>query len=99
MNHLPNGDSNLIEQIAQFHCGIVNVVGHAGPGSAELGLVLRNVRTAHVGKMKDAPSVGVLALDQSLVLQELEGRIDRPRAGTPDPATARRDLLDNFVAV
>src|SRR5215467_4614082 len=40
-----------------------------------------------------------LSLDQALVLQLLEGGVDRPRAGLPDAATALGDLLDQLVAI
>src|SRR5262249_28747348 len=40
-----------------------------------------------------------ISLDQALVLQLLEGGVDRPRAGLPDAATTLGDLLDQLVAV
>src|SRR5262249_46637495 len=38
-------------------------------------------------------------LDQALVLQELEGRVDRTGAGAPDAVGAGVELLDDLVAV
>src|SRR5690606_15489993 len=40
-----------------------------------------------------------LADDQALVLQQLEGGVDRAGAGLPRPAAAFGDLLDHLVAV
>jgi hypothetical protein len=55
--------------------------------------------TACVGEVKGAASLGLLSPHQSLVFEQLESRIDRSRAGLPDPAAALVDLVDELVSI
>jgi hypothetical protein len=52
-----------------------------------------------VGEREPAAALALLTGDQALVLEQLEGRVDRPRARPPDAAGARLQLLDHLVAV
>src|SRR5262249_48421168 len=46
-----------------------------------------------------APALRGLGLDQRLVLELLQGGIDRPGARAPDAPTALADLLNDLIAV
>src|SRR5690242_16710642 len=78
---------------------VVSVGGHRLPGRAELSLVLLHVRAAGLAQPIAAPTFLGVGLDQPLVLELLEGRVDRARARLPHPAAALGDLLDDLVAV
>src|SRR5262249_33310388 len=50
-------------------------------------------------RVAPAAALGRLRLDQALVLQLLQGRVDRTWARLPHPAAALGDLLDYLIAV
>src|SRR6266511_3719352 len=54
---------------------------------------------AGVGQREPAPPAALLADDQALVLQQLQGRVDRARARPPYAAGPLVELLDHLVAV
>jgi len=96
---LDEGCADLVEEVAQLHHSIIHRVCDASPGCRELVAVLFHMGSACVGEMEDSPSFGLLALDQPLILKQLERWIDRAGTGLPDTAAARGDLLNDFVAV
>lgn len=61
--------------------------------------MLLNMRTPLVGKVEDTAARRLFTQDQSLILKQLERRVDRSGARTPYTTTARCYLLDDFVAV
>src|SRR6266536_450696 len=52
-----------------------------------------------VGQREQPLALGLLAGDQALVLEHLQGRVDRAGARPPDPAGAVGELLDHLVAM
>ena len=54
---------------------------------------------AGVGQAEDLLAGGLLGGDETLVGEQLEGGIDRAGAGVPRAAAARREFLDDLVAV
>src|SRR6202034_33838 len=58
-----------------------------------------DVGPALVGQGEDAATAGALGGDQALVLEQLQRRVHRPRARPPRAVGARRNLLDQLVAV
>jgi len=96
---LDEGCTDLVEEVAQLHHCIVHRICDTRPGCRELVAVLFHIGPACVGEMEDSPSFGLLALDQSLILKQLERWIDRAGTGLPDTAATRGDLLNDFVAV
>ena len=54
---------------------------------------------AGLGEREHALALGLFALDQPLVLEQLERGIHGPRARTPCPAAALLELLHDLVAV
>src|SRR5215216_1764661 len=54
---------------------------------------------ARVGDRVDALAVLLLAPHEPLLLEELQGRVDRPRARSPHATAALLELLDQVVAV
>src|SRR5262249_2727485 len=54
---------------------------------------------ARVGKREDSLAVDLLALDQPLVLEQLQGRLDRAGPRAPAAPGALLELLDHLVAV
>ena len=54
---------------------------------------------AGLGEREHALALGLLALDQPLVLEQLERRVHRPGARAPCPAAALLELLHDLVAV
>ena len=56
-------------------------------------------RPAVVGQGVGAPAVDLVARDEALVGELLEGGVDGPRARPPAAATLRLELLDDLVAV
>src|SRR5690606_13102632 len=70
-----------------------------GERVAELGRVLRDVRGARFGERRETtPAVG-RELDEPLVLEQVQSRVDRARARAPLALAALGDLLDDLVAV
>ena len=61
--------------------------------------VLVRVGPARVGERVHPAAALALGGDQALVLELLQGRVDRPRARPPHAAGAPGDLLDQLVAV
>ena len=91
---------HLPDQLPQLHRVVTDAARDHVPGRADLVRVGRDVRLALRGqRVPAAPALGGLGLDQSLVLELLEGGIDRPGAGPPHSAAALADLLDDLVAV
>src|SRR4029453_18732113 len=69
------------------------------PRDAERLAVGLDVRAALVGELEGAPSGGLVAVDEPLVLELRERGVDRARAGAPDAAAALLELLHELVAV
>ena len=69
------------------------------PHRVELGGVLLGERPARLGQVHDRAAGLLLGVDQALVGQLGDGRVDRSRAGLPRAAGALGDLLDDLVAV
>ena len=69
------------------------------PDGGQLVGVLGDVRLALGGQPQAAAPALVVDLDQALVLELLDGRVDRARARPPGAAAALGDLLDDLVAV
>src|SRR5262249_23477798 len=61
--------------------------------------VLLDVPAAVVGEAERAPAAGLLGLDQALVGELLQGRVDRAGAGPPGAAAALLDLGHDLVPV
>ena len=77
----------------QFSTGLVtDVLPRSGPGLLGLG-------PAGIGEREPLPAAGLLADDESFVLEQLQGRVDRPGAWPPDASGAGLQLSDHFVAV
>src|SRR5579859_2682592 len=88
------------DQPAQFERVAAHAAGHVVPRCADLVGVRGHVLAPLAGQQVAlAPALGRLRLDQALVLQLLEGRVDRPGTGLPHAAAALGDLLDQLVAV
>ena len=56
-------------------------------------------RGTGLGQAEDLLAAGLLGGDEALVGEQLEGGVDRARAGAPRAAAARGELLDDLVAV
>src|SRR5262245_41434762 len=67
-------------------------------GACLLGFLL-DVPAAVVGEAERAPAAGLLGLDQALVGELLQGRVDRAGAGPPGAAAALLDLGHDLVPV
>ena len=65
----------------------------------ELVGVLLDVAAALLGELQQPAALALAALDQALVLELLDGRVDRAGARLPGAAAALGDLLDDLVAV
>src|SRR6516164_3770793 len=100
LHDLHAGHRDRAEQLAQFDRVRAHAAGHVVPGRADL-VGVRGHILAPLGGQRVALAAALrrLSLDQALILQLLEGGVDRPRAGLPDAATALGDLLDELVAV
>src|SRR5215472_1496121 len=100
LHNLHAGHRDRAEQLAQFDRVRAHAAGHVVPGRADL-VGVRGHILAPLGGQRVALAAALrrLSLDQALVLQLLEGGVDRPWAGLPDAATALGDLLDQLVAV
>jgi len=61
--------------------------------------VFLDVAGAGLGQRDRAPTVRLLGLDQALVGELLQRRVDRAGAGPPRALRALADLLDDLVAV
>ncbi len=76
------------------------LVGREGsPGRRHLVGVLLDVATTVVGEAQEPTTVDLAPLDESLVLELLDGGVDRAGAGLPRAPGALGDLLDELVAV
>ena len=69
------------------------------PHGRELLGVLGDVGRALGGERQRLPRAVVVGLHQPLVVQQLDGRVDRAGARTPGTSAALGDLLDDLVAV
>ena len=75
-------------------------VGALGDHVPRWGLDLLGCRTALVGQLeKLLAALGFACGDQALVVEQLQRRVDRAGAGSPDSVAAFGDLLDHLVAV
>src|SRR3546814_152129 len=103
-DHLPHGSHHLSDdghQVADSTgCGAF-LVGLAErlPCRCELVGVRVDVRLPGIGEVQQAASLGVAALDQALVLELLDRRVDRAGARLPRPLAALGDLLDHLISV
>src|SRR5215217_8947548 len=61
--------------------------------------MISNVRPAFIGQRERTAATAFFCPYQSLILQLLQGRVDRARAGLPGTAAALGDLLDDLVPV
>ena len=95
--HAPGGLDDLAQGVAEAP----GRRGHAGHGllPRRLLVLALGLGPAGVGEGEPAAALALLTGDQVLVLEQLEGRVDRPRARPPDAAGARLQLLDHLVAV
>src|SRR5204863_500893 len=60
---------------------------------------LLGLGAAGLGEGEPLAAFGLLGGDQALVLEQLQGRVDRAGARPPDAAGAALQLLDHLVAV
>ena len=90
--HLDGGDAQLADEPAK-------VVGDPGSRPWTFGRDGLGGRPAGLGQRERPASVAVLDRDEALVLELLEGRIDRAGARAPATAAALAELLHDLVAV
>ena len=99
LTHLTDGDADLPEQPVDLAGDVVGGAGDCRHCRLDLSLMLLDVGASGVRQVKDALAVGLLADDQALVFEQLQGGIDRAWAWLPRTAAAGRDALDDFIAV
>ena len=100
LRNLDRRHRDLPDQLPQLDRVVTDAAGDHVPGCADLVRVRRYVGLALRGqRVPAAPALGRLGLDQRLVLELLQGGIDRPGAGPPHAAAALADLLDDLIAV
>ncbi len=88
-----------LDACAQLAPRAAAATGGVGERVAQLVGVLRDVRGARLGERREAaPAVG-RELDEPLVLEQVQGRVDRAGARAPLALAALRDLLDDLVPV
>ncbi len=94
--HLTGRAQQLKCEVAE-RCEIIVALARGLPrlGARKRGRLL----AAGVRELEDPPAVAVHGADQLLVLELLERRVDRSRAGAPCPAGALGELLDDLVAM
>src|SRR5260370_18197748 len=69
------------------------------PRRRRVGATLGGLGLPGVREVEDPLALDVLAANQALVLEELQGRVDRAGAGPPHAAAASRHLLVHLVAM
>src|SRR6266508_732168 len=100
MGRLHRGRADLKCSLTQSESWVVGSGRQLLPGMPARALEqLSRSRATLVGQRVHALALSLLAHDQSLVLEQLEGRVDRARARAPQPAAPGLELLDDLVAV
>jgi hypothetical protein len=96
---LHEGGTDLLMEIPQRQHGLVHGAGYCIPGRHQLVPMRLHVRSSCLSQVVDAAPRFLFDADEALILEQLEGRIDRPRAGPPEAATPLADLLNDLVTM
>src|SRR5579884_898824 len=87
LGDLDDGDGHLADERAQLQRQLVDAAGGGLPGRGLAGHRLGRAPPL-LGEAEDALAVALLGADQPLVLELLQGGVDRAGAGSPDAAAA-----------
>src|SRR5215470_6355637 len=100
LDDLDGGHRELADQVTQLDGVRAHAAGDVVPWGPDLLGVRVHVLASPIGqRVTPAAALGRLRLDQALVLQLLQGRVDRTWARLPHPAAALGDLLNYLIAV
>src|SRR4029077_16053018 len=89
----------LAHELAQLEGLAAHLAAHLLPRRRLLGVSLLDEGSTLVGEREQLAPVALLRADQSLVLELLEGRVDRDGTRAPHAVAALLHLLHDLVAV
>src|SRR6185312_8883839 len=99
LEHLGDRDRNLLHDLHDGACVVGDVVGHLLPRRRLVGAALLDQLAAGVGEVQQLAAVDLLGAHEPLVLQQLEGGVDRACARAPRATAALFELLHDLEAV
>ena len=98
LGHLAHGNRHLTKSDAKREIVLVGATHHVVPRRRLLWLI-RKLGSTLFGQRELTTAVFGLGLNQTLILQKLKGRVERPRARSPNSLSSVRKFLHHLVAV